>query len=345
MDDDVEDQEQTASEIEDLLGDCREGLSRIRDIVKELSFFSRRSDALERRVELSHLVSSVFRLLSSQMCHVALRADVDDAPDLCADPGQLRQVLLNLMINAGHAISEGQRGEVLISTSRVGEQVEIRVRDNGVGIPREVQSKIFDPFFTTKPVGQGTGMGLAISRQLIERMKGALRVESEPGIGTTMIIKLPAWNDDQQPLVEEEEQTGSRLVATAISRALILVVDDEQALLNSIRRILSQRYEVVGHRRGAEALAWLEQGRRPDAILCDLMMPEMSGIEFYKEVSRRDPALAERFVFITGGTVTREAQGFVSSCHQPVVGKPFELDHIVETIESIVSGDDLRETA
>lgn len=343
---DVRDRARVGEEIQELLGDCREGLHRIRDIVKELSFFSRRSDALERRVELGELVASVFKLLSNQMCHVTMEHDVDDVASLCADPGQLRQVLLNLLINAGHAIPEDRKGLIKVTAREVESRIEIRVADNGVGIPGTDFRKIFDPFYTTKPVGQGTGMGLAISRQLIERMKGEIRVESVCGQGTTMVLELPAWSEGQEPEVDDVVETKPRVLASAVARrAVVLLIDDEQALLNSMRRVLAKRYDVVGFRWGSEALAWLAKNRRPAVVLCDLMMPEMSGIELFERISRSDPELSERFVFITGGTVTREAREFVADCAAPVLKKPFELDEITDTIDAIIEAKAVESTA
>lgn len=332
--DDIEDQVETSREIDELIHECREGLQRIGDIVKELSFFSRRGDSSSRRLNVLRLVESVFKLLSNQVCHVSLRADLEPDVEVCADPGQMRQVFLNLLINAVHAIPENAGGEVTVMATVHGDQVKIAVRDNGVGIKPDDKSRVFDPFFTTKPVGQGTGMGLAITRQLVERMGGEISIESDLGQGTTIFIALPKWSGGLDSIVEEL-QSRRTTIPPAAERSKILILDDEQSLLNSFRRILSQHYEVVGYRRGALALEWLDKTGSPDVILCDLIMPEMSGIEFYESVCEQHADLAERFVFITGGTVTLEAQRFVESCGLPVIKKPFDMMELVSTVDEI----------
>lgn len=113
-------------------------------------------------------------------------------------PGEINQVILNLIINAAHAIEESQaegkdgKGEIRITTRTEGNWAEIRVGDNGGGIPPEVQGRVFDPFFTTKEVGKGTGQGLAISHSVIvEKHQGTLTFDTEMGQGTTFIIRLP----------------------------------------------------------------------------------------------------------------------------------------------------------
>lgn len=331
---DIVDHGETKREIDELIHECREGLQRIGDIVKELSFFARRSDSNLRRLNLLGLVESVFKLLSNQLCHVSLSCEIEPDVELCTDPGQMRQVLLNLLINAVHAIPEESGGEVTVTAAIQDGQVALAIRDNGVGIRPEDISRVFDPFFTTKPVGQGTGMGLAITRQLIERMEGKISIESEIGRGTTISITMPRWTGGHDSIVEELETRRITVLPTA-EKSRILILDDEQSLLNSFRRILSQNYEVVGYRRGALALEWLNETGSPDVILCDLIMPEMSGIEFYRSVCEQHADLAERFIFITGGTVTLEAQRFVENCGHPVIKKPFNMLEIVTKVDKI----------
>jgi two-component system NtrC family sensor kinase len=192
---------EVATDMLDVVRESREGLLRIRDIVQELSLFSRGSASATSRVDPNRVVRSVCRLFSGQMRYRhLLRLNLREMPDVMADAGHLRQVLLNLLINAAHALPDDRDdGCILVESRQAAEKVEIDVTDNGAGIPPELLGKIFDPFFTTKPVGKGTGMGLAISRQLVARMGGDLSIRSEPGSGTTATVTVPVWHDRPRP--------------------------------------------------------------------------------------------------------------------------------------------------
>jgi signal transduction histidine kinase len=118
-------------------------------------------------------------------------------------PGDFNQVILNLVVNASYAIAEGAilgaKGVITVTTRRVGQWAEIRIRDTGSGIPEKIRGRIFDPFFTTKPVGKGTGQGLAIAHSVVvDKHGGTIHFETEMGKGTTFIVRLPLANRAQE---------------------------------------------------------------------------------------------------------------------------------------------------
>jgi CheY-like chemotaxis protein len=241
-------------------------------------------------------------------------------PEVWANEARLGQVFLNLLINAAQAIPEGaaDRNEICVRT-RVDEQgrAVVEVQDTGAGIPEDIRPRVLEPFFTTKPLGEGTGLGLSICHGIVRSLGGELQFDTEVGKGTTFRVVLP------QRAPEKSERSADQVVA-APKRIRILAVDDEPLVLNALRRTLGSKHEVTLFNRPQAVLEWLEKGEPWDLILCDLMMPEMTGMEFHAELSRRMPERAGRVIFVTGGAFTAGARDFLSQRAVPFVEKPFD---------------------
>lgn len=175
-----------------IIGDCRDGAQRIRDIVQNLRTFSRLDEAESTKSDIHEGIDSTIRLLSRYYSadNITLRRDYGELPPVDAYFGQLNQVWMNLLVNAAQSVSQ-KGGEVLIATRLSGDSVSVAIKDTGSGIAPEHLNRIFDPFYTTKPVGEGTGLGLSISFGIVERHKGTIQVESQPGAGTTFTVTLP----------------------------------------------------------------------------------------------------------------------------------------------------------
>lgn len=187
-----------------IIGDCRDGAQRIRDIVQNLRTFSRLDEAEFAKTDIHEGIDSTIRLLSRYYSadNITLARDYGDVPPVDTYSGQLNQVWMNLLVNAAQAVSTAG-GEVRIRTGVEYESVFVRVSDTGSGIPRENLSRIFDPFFTTKSVGDGTGLGLSISFSIVERHGGTISVESEPDKGTTFTVLIPI-HSSQHPARDAE---------------------------------------------------------------------------------------------------------------------------------------------
>jgi signal transduction histidine kinase len=181
------------ADLQPLMAETQEGLTRIKNIVRDLKDFSR-SNAITEFVSCDLLqgLQSTLNIVSGE---VKRRADVELAltpiPHVECVPSQINQVLLNLMVNAAHAMPSDNRGLITLRSGHDATQVWLEVQDNGSGISEEVISKIFDPFFTTKPQGVGTGLGLSVSLGIIQRHSGTMTVQSQMGVGTTFRITLP----------------------------------------------------------------------------------------------------------------------------------------------------------
>jgi two-component system NtrC family sensor kinase len=172
------------------LGEMKEGLDRVKELVLDLRTFSRMDEGEFKTVDVVETIDAVLLLLKHKMngC-IQVEKHYVAARTLYCYAGRLHQVLMNLIANAVDAIAG--EGKIVITTSQTPENFLISVRDTGAGIPEEIRSRIFDPFFTTKPIGQGTGLGLAISYGIVQEHGGSIEVESEPGVGTEFIVKIP----------------------------------------------------------------------------------------------------------------------------------------------------------
>ena len=177
-----------------LVGDCREGTERIKKIVDDLKHFAHPGENHPKTTDINAEIESTLNVVQNELKYKAsVVLELGNLPLLQAFPQQLNQVFLNLLVNAGQAMDT--TGEIKITTTALADEVEIRISDNGCGIPPENLECLFEPFFTTKAVGKGTGLGLHISRTIIEKHHGQIQVESTVGKGTTFIIHLPTVDE------------------------------------------------------------------------------------------------------------------------------------------------------
>jgi PAS domain S-box-containing protein len=324
------------SEIKEPLADARDAAERVRLIVRDLKIFSR-SPVEEPRgpVDVKMVMESSLRMAWNEIRHRAHLVKFYGAvPDVAVNEARLGQVFLNLIVNAAQSLQEGraEENEIRVSTYPSGQQVIIEVSDTGAGIPPEIIGRIFDAFFTTKEVGVGTGLGLAICHRIVTDMGGELTVESEVGMGSTFRVALPIARDKMVGAADSVEETSS-----GRRRGRILVVDDEELVLRVVERGLSKEHEVVTVTNGRQALALCAGGAKFDVILCDLIMPHMTGMDLHRELSRIAPELTDRMVFLTGGAFTTKARQFLLDVAREHVEKPFELTSLRALVRRYVA--------
>ncbi len=320
-------------ELETLVADAREGAARVSAIVRELRALSRSDEETTTLVDVESVLASSIKMAASEARHRA-KLSVAIAPDLPpvrGNPSRLGQVFLNLLVNAAQAIPEGHPddNEIRVRARFFAPNVVIEIEDTGAGIPRRLMGRIFDPFFTTKPIGVGTGLGLSISHEIIRSLGGAISVESKPGAGSTFRVQLPWAEGDEMCGAPAESQ--ERIA----SGARVLMVDDDVGMGRSTRLLMAREYDIEPVTRAQDALARIARGERYDAIVCDLMMPGMSGLDFHRELERVAPEYASRVVFVTGGAVTDQARQFLARTTLPHVEKPFSEATLRAAIESV----------
>ena len=323
------------SELSEMLGEATEGAERVRKIVLELKAFSRQDSDLRGPVQINEVVESALAMARNEIRFRArVRKELGHVPEVLVDEGRLSQVLLNLLINAAQAIEEGHVEDNLVTvrTWAAGGEVSVEVHDTGEGIPEEDLDRIFDPFFTSKPPGIGSGLGLSICHSIVTSQGGRIEVESRPGRGSSFRVHLPRAPDghDLAPVPPAEEEASR---SSAGGR--ILVVDDEPSICSVVCRIL-RGHEVVSASSGNEAQQILERDVDFDVILCDLMMPDISGMALHRWVSARDPDLTRRMAYMTGGACTPRARAFLADTTCAVIDKPFEAEQVRSLVKEMM---------
>jgi len=315
--------------------EARQGAEKIRKIVRGLDTFSRAGEERRALIEVNPALELAITMAFNEIRHRArLVRDFGDIPLVEGDDGRLGQVFINLLVNAAHALPEGDDEtneiRVVTSTDAVGRAV-VEIRDTGCGIAASVVGRIFDPFFTTKAIGVGTGLGLFICHNIVASMGGEITASSQEGRGSTFRVVLPAAPSRPRPtpavMTPGAPATGRR--------AAVLIVDDERAVAAALGRVLRE-HDVTIVNTAREALGLVFSSKHFDVVFSDLMMPEMSGMEFYDEVARHRPRAAERMVFISGGAFTPAARAFLDRVPNERIAKPFDAGTMRALVQSFV---------
>jgi signal transduction histidine kinase/CheY-like chemotaxis protein len=311
-----------------------EGARRAMSIVRDLRTLTREN--VERRMVVS--VNTVLEralALADLGPHARVVKQLGDVPPVLADEGRLAQVFLHLLVNAAEALGDGasQANEIRVRTWSDGERVWCEVRDTGAGIPAEVLERLGEPFVSTKLDRGGLGLGLPLSRRIVQELGGRLRIDSEPRRGTSVLVDLPRAQSDAHA-----EPPQAETASAPVGAGRVLVIDDEDRILQIIERMLVRhRHEVVKAGSAVEALAALEASPDFDVVLCDLNLSDVTGMGLYDEVAERWPAQAERFVFITGGVFTDEAHDFLERVPNPCMEKPLDVSRMLEIVRARVA--------
>ncbi len=265
-------------------------------------------------VDLGSIIDDAVRLTHAELRPITkVAVELQPVPGVLGSPLRLGQVLTNLLLNAATAMTGGpDRNLIRIVVKPHGGGVRVDVSDTGSGITPEVLPYIFDPFFTTHEGHGGSGLGLAMCHRIVADHAGELTVESKVGAGTTFHVDLPAHVARLQPKV--------------------LLIDDDAAFCRSMVRVLSGCAVTVASN-GREGLEQLRApGAEFDVVLCDVMMPVLNGLEFYRQLSATDPTRAAAVIFVSGGATTEETSAFLESLPNVVLKKPFEIPTLIELI-------------
>ncbi len=354
---------------------------RARDLVRQILTFSRNEPPQRSAVSLAEVVHDTERLLRVTLppaieLHMQLQAGL---PPVLADATQVEQALLNLCTNAVHAIqSQGtERGSIHVEaatvqpdqrlTERLGlapiDYVALTVRDTGPGMDAATLERIFEPFFTTKPVGQGTGLGLAVVHGVMRTHEGGVDVQSTPGQGSRFTLYFPVATDatasiptiaaadvpthpapQTQPPATEAAASAPVPAAppspTPAKKHHVMYVDDDQALVFLVQRLLRRRgYEVSGYTDPHEATAALRAAPQAyDLLVTDYNMPGFCGVDLVREARLIRPDLP---VALASGYVTAEIeQAALAEGAQALIHKPNDVEELCATVQRLIVGHD-----
>lgn len=324
--------------IADMAQDCRRGVDLIASISRELKCYARTDDAAYEYIDIGELISNTSAMTLNEIRYRArFEKHVGNVPMIVGSRSKLSQILVNLLINATHAIQEGKSNENLIRVScdLEGESIVIRVHDTGCGIPERDRDKIFEAYYTTKEHGLGTGLGLPICREIATLHEGSLEFESAVGKGTTFTLTLPVHTALKGPTAAPPEARPAD--APELRRRMrVLLIDDEPLLLKSLARMLQAHHDVVAATGGALGIAAL--GNQDfDAIICDLMMPEVDGLHVYETLQKEYPELVDKLVYLSGGVFTDRMSSFLDNTKPQLLDKPVSRDALLDAIEALTN--------
>jgi two-component system NtrC family sensor kinase len=306
-------------------------------IVRSFLAMARQRKTQLRSVEIEFLIRGALQLLAYGLRVASIDVEQKIAPGLppvYCDPDQMTQVLTNLFVNAQQALEgEPPPRRVCVSAAADGDAIVIEVADNGPGIPTYLRSRVFDPFFTTKPVGAGTGIGLAVSRGIVEAHGGSLTLAT-PDRGATFVLRLPLRHADDAGADDGAAPSPTQVHAGRNT----LIVDDEAEVglvLSEMLTALGMRCDVVTS--GEAAIQHLE-ARSYDMIICDMRLPGIDGPALYAWMTERRPHLCTRTAFITGDTLGQASERFLAQARRPLLEKPFlpaDVERVVDQLLSI----------
>jgi len=312
-----------------------------RDLVNRILTFSRKVETKTRPIDLNHELNQIDHLLRRtipKMIEIELRL-ADDLRSINADPTQIEQILLNLAVNAAHAMPEG--GKLTFETENVklaeeycrthletkpGEYVLLTVSDTGQGMEKETLDRVFEPFFTTKDRGEGTGLGLSMVFGIVKSHDGHISCDSRPGVGTVFKIYLPAAE------IEVDWDPEATLLMPSFGTETILLVDDEKAIRDLGNEVLAAAgYKILTAGTGREALEMYVKAKDEiSLVILDLIMPEMGGKRCLEELLKINPdvkiLIASGYLagLSTEDSLARGARGFVS--------KPYDMKELLRAV-------------
>jgi signal transduction histidine kinase/ActR/RegA family two-component response regulator len=315
------------------LEDARTGVERIKIIVRDLGALSKLDDDTREPMDIRAVLETALQMANNELRHRArVVHQLHAVPLVSASAVRLTQVFLNLLMNAAHAIPDGRASENTVSvttfTGPAGEAA-IEIKDTGKGIEHRHLERIYDPFFTTKPVGSGTGLGLTICKGIIEKLGGSIEVESRAGVGTTFTVRLPP----STPAVAAPARLSAAPVRSPLRRT-ILIIDDDAQIRRSLQRVLSQHdVTAVSSVTAAEEMI---KTATFDVILCDVMMPDRTGLDMHALLTSRRPDLLPRVIFMSGGAFTPALSTFLATVENLCLTKPFGREELERAITKVV---------
>jgi len=319
-------------DMQERFDDALDGSQRINHVARGLSSFSHVEEHQLAPMSLNQAIEAAINLAFNEIKYRArLIRDYGRTAQVLANKSQLSQVFLNLLVNAAHAIPEGrsEHNSITLRTYQDGDEVVAEVQDSGEGMPEEQLDHLFESLFSTRV---RAGLGLTICKSIIDGYQGTIQVSSEVGKGSKFVVRLPCMTGaeaDEARTPEARDDGEPRL------RGRFLVVDDDAAVRRTIVRILGD-CEVVEATDGSEAKRIIEVDREFELILCDIMMPVLSGVGFHEWLSSAYPELSARVVFITGGAFAPQARQYLAKVPNPRVDKPILTEDLRRVIREQV---------
>jgi PAS domain S-box-containing protein len=321
-------------DISERIDEAIQGIHRIKTIVQELSAFSRLDTPNIASVDVFVAIECAINMAHNEIKYRAnLIKDYGPVPPVKASPDQLIQVFLNILMHIINSLDESNAAsnKIRIHIQQEQNYVNVKFEDTGRGLTPEEIEYIFEPFSNTKNIGVGSGLSLSLCKNTLLSFGGDIEVHSEIGRGTCFSIKLPIATENE--LKEEPQQCPNDCKCS--HRRRILLIDDESGVRTTIKKYLHKDHEVITAESGAKAQAIIEEDHNFDLLLCDLMMPQMSGMDLHQWLTKKYPELAKRTIFISGGVFTPKAKQYLNNINNPLLEKPFDMKDLQKLIANI----------
>ena len=308
-------------------------ISRISNIIKGLRVFSRSDESQKTVFDVVELVKETVDMLKDiyQTDGIKLTLNCNTQVSIAfGNRGRIQQVVVNLLSNAKDATEGKDERKIEITLSKTENKIQITVSDNGQGIPEEIRDKVFNPFFTTKEINKGTGIGLSLVSTIIKEHKGTIEIQTQMGLGTKFIIKLP-FADASLTTETNSAQTNKQIKIK--KKCQILIVDDEEDLRDILSIILSKSFTNVFVAEDAKTGLKLLSEMNFDLVLSDVKMPHMDGFTFLKLIRENQTIHQPKFMFLSGGVeMDSKQEAIVKSQTSGILGKPFNEALLLEAI-------------
>jgi PAS domain S-box-containing protein len=320
-----------------VVAELQRGVDRITSIVRELRFFGRDDGEVSGPVDLRSAIEAAARLVAHEVRpRGTLDLQLGELPAVVGVGRRFEQVFVDLLLNAALSLDEGSGGRIVVRSRVTAERVYVTVEDRGRGIAGEHLAEPVQPLFPARP-DVGASVGLSVCRDILGRAGGELSARSREGEGTVMEVMVPRAASAQAEAPasrgpDAPESDGTRGPESSAPR--VLVIDDEPVIVRMVSKILAPRARVVGESDPAKGLEHALSGSF-DVILCDVMMPGLTGIDLHERLARDRPDVAARVVFITGGTYTSRAREYLDKVPNGRLDKPFNVKQLFEAVQSV----------
>ena len=299
------------------LRDALEGAERVRRTVRDLKMFARPESDRQGPIDVERALRAAISMANMEIRHRArLALDFDVVPPAQSNESHLAHVLLNLLLNATHALgdTDAQKNEIRVTVRHLpSDRIMVEIKCSGQNAPPPAET--LDPF--PMSLRESAGLGLALCHRLVRDSGGELVVETSSDKGPTFKILLLPAAEGVDSIVPSPTPKGVR------QRARVLVVDDEPRIGSAIARILDPAHEVTAVYTARDAILRFERGEQYDVILCDVLMPQMSGYDLYRSLEQIAPEVVRRIIFMTGGPFSTRGAGFLDSVPNARLEKPF----------------------
>ncbi len=330
-------------ELQRLLADAAEGAERVRLITRDLTTFARADSGPRRAVALDEAALAASKLVNKRStARGEVLLDLQCGRSVGADEHRLVQVFVNLILNAADALpaDSTRRHRIRVSTRTEQTHAVIEVADSGPGLSEPARAHLFEPFYSTKPLGEGTGLGLYVTHNIVTALGGDIAVSTAPEGGALFRIRLPlapegeGLSDAPEPAASPSQRPPAKRgssrpappsAAPPKARPRVMVIDDEAVLAHVFGIALQDDCDVNVFESGRAGLEHLLSGERYDLIFCDLMMRDLSGMDLYRELAAHAPGRERELIFMTGGTFDPEVSAFVQRISNPCITKPFDI--------------------